>query len=225
MKKWGLVVTLFYGLLVLVFLVPAALFLVSSSRPNVADLKEIYTSGIPWICAGIVMLGEGLLLWLSVDTTQKRLKPRTPVLVCAIATGLLLSILTVAFVLALGLGVRGDKFLDLLPNSPSVTALLSAFAIPWLVWGVLFYRLCRNSSDPVTRAVAWLFRGSALELLIAVPAHVVARRRQDCCAPVITGYGITSGIVIMLLSFGPSVLLLYKKRMERYATKGSEKKQ
>ena len=73
-----------------------------------------------------------------------------------------------------------------------------------------------NSTDPVTRAVSWLFRGSILELLVAVPSHVIVRRRHDCCAPMVTGFGITSGIAIMLISFGPSVLLLFKKRMEGY---------
>jgi hypothetical protein len=56
-----------------------------------------------------------------------------------------------------------------------------------------------------------LLRGSALELLVAVPCHVIVRRRDDCSAPVVTGFGIVTGIAIMLLSFGLSVLLLYQK--------------
>jgi hypothetical protein len=66
----------------------------------------------------------------------------------------------------------------------------------------------------VTRAVTWLLRGSVLELLIAVPAHIITRRRHDCSAPIVTGFGISSGLAIMLLAFGPSVYLLYRKRME-----------
>jgi hypothetical protein len=49
---------------------------------------------------------------------------------------------------------------------------------------------------------------------------VWVRRRQDCSAPLATSFGITTGIAVMLLSFGPSVLLLYKKRMEKYRTAG-----
>ena len=218
MKKWGLVITLFYGLLVMGLFVPVTLFLFSNLL-TASDLKGAYANWFPWACAGIVMLSEGLLLWLSVDTTRRRLKPRTPILVSAVTTGLLLAIMTVAIFLAVGLAVRGEKFLDI-----GGAAVLGAFVIPWLVWGVLFYRFCKDSSDPVTRAVAWLFRGSVLELLIAIPAHVVVRRRNDCCAPLVTSFGITSGIVIMLVSFGPSVLLLYQKRMERYATKAPEGK-
>jgi hypothetical protein len=224
MRKWGLVVTLFYGVLVLVFLVPAYMLLASSSTPGAAYLKEAYTSVFPWMFAGIVMLGEVLLLWLSVDTTQRRLKPRTHILVSALTTGLLLAVLTLAIIFAVGFAVRGDHFFDVLPESASLAAMLSAFVIPWLVWGILFYRLCRNSTDPVTRAMAWLLRGSVLELLIAVPAHVIIRRRHDCSAPVVNSFGITTGLAIMLLSFGPSVLLLYKKRMEGYATKSPEGK-
>ncbi len=219
MKKWGLVITLFYGVLVLTFLVPAMMFLVSTSFPGASDFKQVYSNWIPWVCAGAVMLGEALLLWLSVDTTQRGLKPRTHILVSALTTGLLMAILTVAIVLAFGLGVWGEKFIS---DFGGLASVLGAFAIPWLVWGIIFYRLWRNSSDPVTRAVTWLFRGSVLELLIAVPAHFMVRRRHECCAPVITGFGISAGLAIMLISFGPSVLLLYKKRMERYSMRVAE---
>jgi hypothetical protein len=62
-----------------------------------------------------------------------------------------------------------------------------------------------------------LLRGSVLELLIAMPALVIRRRHHDCSAPLETSFGITSGIAIMLLSLGLTIVLLYKKRMERYA--------
>ena len=221
MKKWGLVVTLFYGVLVLTFLMPVMMFIASNTFPGAAEFKQVYTSWGPWICAVAVMLGEALLLWLSADTTQRRLKPRTHILVSALTAGLLLAILTFAGVLAFGLGVWGEKFI---PDFHGLAPVLSAVAIPWLIWGILFYRLWRNSSDPATCAVAWLLRGSVLELLIAVPAHVMVRRRHECCAPVITGFGISAGLAIMLMSFGPSVLLLYKKRMERYSIKALEGK-
>ena len=60
----------------------------------------------------------------------------------------------------------------------------------------------------MTRIVNWLLRGSGLELLVAVPSHVWARRPDDCSAPAVTGYGIATGLAIMLLSFGPGVFFL-----------------
>jgi hypothetical protein len=220
MKKWGLVVTLFFIAVVVALLVPATLVLSSNTPPSASDFRGFYQAWGTWICVGVVVLGQILLLWLKVDTTRRRLKPRTHILISVVTAGLFMAILTVDIVLAVSFGARGDKafsFFDLLPESAIWPVLVSAFVIPWLVWGILFYRLWRNSSDPVTHAVAWLLRGSVLELLIAVPAHVIVRRRHDCSAPMATSFGITSGIAIMLIAFGPSVLLLYKKRMEKYS--------
>jgi hypothetical protein len=217
MRKWGLVITLFFTVVVLALLVPATLLLTSDSQRTAADIKQLYQSWGTWICVGIVIAGQFLLLVLKVDTTQKRLKPRTHILISAVMTGLFLEVLTVDIVFAVGFGVRGDNFLKVFPNSIGPSDLFMVFCIPWIFWGILFYRFCRDSSDPITRTVTWLFRGSVLELLIAVPAHVIVRRRNDCSAPAATSFGITSGIAIMLISFGPSVLLLYKKRLERYS--------
>jgi hypothetical protein len=58
-----------------------------------------------------------------------------------------------------------------------------------------------------------------LELAIAVPAHMVARRHNDGSAPTVTGFGIATAVAMMLLSFGPGVLLLYKKRLDDYASR------
>jgi hypothetical protein len=89
----------------------------------------------------------------------------------------------------------------------------------WLFWGIVFYFFLRNSSAVVNQIVSWLLRGSILELLVAVPCHVIVRRRHDCLAPIVTSFGIVTGIAIMLLSFGSSVLFLYKKRLDAYAVR------
>ena len=67
-----------------------------------------------------------------------------------------------------------------------------------------------------------LLRGSVLELIIAVPCHVIVRRRDDCCAPVGTFWGIATGIALMLLCFGPGVFYLFAERARRLKPKDGQ---
>jgi hypothetical protein len=69
--------------------------------------------------------------------------------------------------------------------------------------------------DVVSRQCLWLLKGSILELLIAVPTHIVARCRDYCRAGFMTFIGITLGISVMLFSFGPAVFFLYVARWRR----------
>jgi hypothetical protein len=213
MRKWGWIVTALYGFIVIALLVPLVPFLLKVPHLHWRDLRDAYATWVTWSCAALIIFSQVLLLWLSVDTTRKKLKPRTPVVVTALTSGLLMMVLTFLIALCLILSVWGD--------SPPDRLIVPLFAVgsSWIVWGILFYRLWRESEDPVTRAVKWLFRGSVLELLIAVPTHVIVRRRGDCCAPAGSAFGIATGIAIMLISFGPSLLLLVKRRTERYAAK------
>jgi len=76
MRNWGIVVTVFYALTVL-GLVVCALFLAVG---DVAGVREVYTAWFCWIPIGIVVSGQALLLFLSVDTSRKRLRPRAHIL-------------------------------------------------------------------------------------------------------------------------------------------------
>jgi hypothetical protein len=91
------------------------------------------------------------------------------------------------------------------------------------MWAGLFYRYFKNhpADDMVGRVVGWLLKGSILELIIAVPCHIVVRHRQDCCAPFATFWGISMGVGVMLLSFGPGVLFLFLDRMKQKRPKAS----
>jgi hypothetical protein len=62
-------------------------------------------------------------------------------------------------------------------------------------------------------------KGSILEMPVAIPCYLIVRRRQDCSAPAVTSFGIVTRVATMLISFGPSVLFLYKKRLDSYATR------
>ena len=109
-------------------------------------------------------------------------------------------------------------------NPPEGTAILdylfgtiTVIAVLWLIWAVVFYRFAR-ADDPealVKRTTRWLLRGSILELLVAVPSHIIVRNRHGCCAPFGTFWGIATGLAIMLLCFGPGVFFLFIERVRR----------
>jgi hypothetical protein len=103
--------------------------------------------------------------------------------------------------------------------------LLVCVVVSWVLWTFVFRRFA-NSDDPaefINRSIRWLLRGSILELLVAVPSHIIVRRRGDCCAPVGTFWGIVTGISVMLLCFGPGVFFLFAERFRRLKPKGGPK--
>jgi hypothetical protein len=178
------------------------------------DIITAYHNGVVWTRLAIFLLVQALLLFLSVETSFKRLEPRSHILVSCTVAALLMAVLTAAGFWSLGFGVVGEGFgRAFFPTDGTVLVFCVGL---WLVWGILFYFYFRNSSAVITRLVSWLLRGSVLELLIAAPCHIIVRRRNDCSAPVVTSFGIATGLAIMLLSFGPSVLFLYKKRLDAY---------
>jgi hypothetical protein len=215
MRRWGILISLVYAFIVVGLLVPAVGLLCGISF---TDLPGMYTEWAVWLPVGMILVGQAVLMFVAADTSQRRLKPRASVLVTAITTSMLFLMLTVAAVFDVLAAVLADRFDVGIPNR--ALAGVGILLAIWAGWGVVFYLYLRGKTEVVARAMGWLLKGSILELLIAVPSHVIVRRRGDCSAPIATGFGITTGIAIMLLSFGPSVLLLYKKRMEAYRAAG-----
>ena len=70
-------------------------------------------------------------------------------------------------------------------------------------------------ADPGSLIDKSRIKGSVLELLIAVPTHIVARHRDYCCAGLLTFIGLAMGVSVMLFAFGPVVLLLFAQRWQR----------
>jgi hypothetical protein len=106
-------------------------------------------------------------------------------------------------------------------NVQFVFGIITATAVFWLFWGLIFYLFARRD-DPqslIKRCTRWVLRGSIAELLVAVPSHIFVRHGHDCCAPVATFWGITIGLSLMLLAFGPGVFFLFVERAARLRPK------
>ena len=104
-----------------------------------------------------------------------------------------------------------------------VMHILGVFVVFWLIWALVFYHFAQSDdAETLTqRATRWLLRGSILELLVAVPCHIIVRQRNDCCAPMVSFWGIVTGISVMLLSFGPGVFFLFAARIRRKEAKSA----
>jgi hypothetical protein len=211
MGRWGVVMSVVYALVVVGVLVPGAVFQSGGSNstwswgPFLNELGSSYRSWLLWIPIVMVLAGQVLLLFLSVNTRWRRFKlQRHVATACAVACGLT-ALLASSAIWSVGAALRGDGVMNSFFDAEART--IGFVVILWLFWGVVFYVYLRNNLEAMTGIISWLLRGSILELLVVVPCHIVARRRGESCATIYTSFGIATGIAVMLLSFGPSVLL------------------
>jgi hypothetical protein len=219
MRKWGILIFVFYALIVMALILPGFVFFSDLPRGRGQfweTMFESYQTWLAWTPLGILLSGQALLLFLSVDTSFKRLRPRAHIFVSCSVVAFFMALLTFVATWTLGYTAKGDKFADTYG-----TILMASCAALWWLWGSLFFLYLRGSSTAVNRLVSWLLKGSVLQLLIAVPCHIIVRRRHECSAPIVTSFGIATGLAIMLLAFGPSVLFLYKKRLDSYPSRPS----
>lgn len=96
-------------------------------------------------------------------------------------------------------------------------AFLIAAPIVWFGWCVLFGVMAfrTNPERFAGRLYKSLLAGSVLELLIAIPMHMVVRQRGYCCAGFGTGMGIGIGLLVVLIALGPAVVFLFYRRYKQ----------
>jgi hypothetical protein len=213
-RRWATLITLFYAVVVILLLVPFASWLAEDGQPDgpgemVKDLffdPEGAWYGWSWLVA--LVAGQALLVLLSVDTARRRLTPRRRIAATVIALTLAVGLLSAAALGSVAAAIDEDT-LD-----------FSIWLVPiaWLISGAVFYVYREGLSHRLDRVLNWLLAGSVLELLIVLPCHIVVRQRDDCCAPAFTALGIATGIAVMLMCFGPGILLLYQRRLALYRT-------
>jgi hypothetical protein len=210
MKRWALLVAVLYGATICLLLPPVYhLAFGSQARPTQAGL--LFRAQW-WLLLVVMALGQGALLAVPVRVASRRPVTRNPLAITIASGALMMSALVVgAFcsIYEFGFHEAGGHW-----------TIWTAFGLglgAWCGWGWIFFRMSRmaETGDFVSRMCRWLFKGSILELLIAVPTHIVARYRDYCCAGVMTFVGLTMGLSVMLFSFGPGVFFLFAARWRR----------
>jgi len=211
MKRWAWTVAGLYFLVLVVLTLPAVL-LAFAPKMAAHEAAGVYGNVGYWLWMAVMVLGQFALLAVPVRFASRRPITRGALWPTVLAGGLMAgglvlgatySILETVFA-APGLG-------------PWSWSGIAAGVLTWCIWSVVFFRLSRSleANDWLSRQCRLLLKGSILELLIAVPTHIIARYRDYCCAGFMTFIGLTMGISVMLFSFGPAVFILYADRWKR----------
>ena len=165
---------------------------------------------VVWAYLGTVFLAQAALLSVPVNIAQKRPVAKRTIVPLVIATSLMMGLLAAGVAWAINETVtKGDS------STRTSLIILAIFLLMWSLWASVFFRWSKKMEprDLIGRQCKYLFRGSILELLVVVPAHILARQRDYCCAGVQTFLGIAFGISVMLFSFGPGIFFLFAERM------------
>jgi hypothetical protein len=211
MKRWALIVAVLYAALLLVLTVPAVL-LAFLPLASAKEVFKAYAFWPYWLWLGVMLVSQLALLAVPVRVASLRPVSRGPIWRTLLAGGLMAG------------GLAGGAFLSiyefLVRGNFSNTFLWTAVGLAiltWSIWTLIFFRMSRDMEpgDIVSRQCRCLIRGSILELLIAVPTHVVARYRDYCCAGFMTFIGLTMGVSVMLFAYGPAVFFLFAERWKR----------
>jgi len=246
MKRWAILTVLLYALALLaltapVILVAAADWGKTSSNLGFHEILQLYSQWGYWLWFAVLVAGQILLLLVPIDISERRLPARRKLKIPIIVTSFFLANLFLAGIFSILCSIFTDgafeifSFVDRLlghqtNNQPGTIQTTTAgvwttigliVTIFWVIWTIIFSRYAKSddADSLIKRAVRWLLRGSILELLIAVPSHIIVRRRDDCCAPAGTFWGIATGISLMLLCFGPGIFFLFVERFRKLKPK------
>jgi hypothetical protein len=215
MKRWAIVTAgLYVGALALLT-VPV----ISLLWPKVSSPWLIYIQWGYLLWVGFIILCALLLIAARVRLGRAGNRSRSPLVLTIAATGLFLTLLVFGAAFSLGEVLAHQHGGDWLGSdgATAVFRLVVTTVALWGFWaGALFWVTRASAPAAAARTVArTLLAGSILELLVAVPSHVIVRGRDECCAGLYTTVGLVTGISVMLLSLGPGVFFLYSERMAR----------
>jgi hypothetical protein len=251
MKRWAVLTVLLYALALIFLTLPVALIAggnwgKTGNGLGFHDALQLYLQWGYWLWLAVLVAGQALLLLLPIDISERRLPARRKLKIPVIVTTFFLANLLVAGIFSIICAIFTDdsfytfSFVDWIlghktssagqPQTIDVTgwgfatSVFIVVGIFWIIWAIIFSRYAKSDEPDalIKRATRWLLRGSILELLVAVPSHVIVRRRDDCCAPAGTFWGIATGISVMLLCFGPGVFFLFVERFQKLKPKSPD---
>jgi len=221
-KHWPVITILLYSLWIAAVFTPVIFCVIFwLSDPGIMTLEEVYYSLLIiygafwpfWIFCAILIISQMLLLIIPIKIVKQRPKPQRSLWFTAIAAGILFAIVMLGIIWSIIADIFGDASVD---GKVPLVAFIFLLA-NWIVWSCIFRIFARNTNPHsyIRRLMKWLLRGTILELLVAVPSHIIVRHKEVCCASHVTATGIATGLAVMLISFGPGIYFLYVERIKR----------
>ena len=213
MDRVAWVVVVLYLALLALLTVPHLLFSFPEGSKEAVSFSmamEAMQHPITWIFILFLLLCQIALLAIPVRSANERPIGKAPVWATIVVGAFFMALLVYSLLLVLTETTVLNQAKD-----PWFYITLAIFFIMWIVWGLLFKKTADSESpeslsNKVTR---WMIRASILEVLIAIPAHVYVRQKTYCCAGFLTFFGLTMGICIMLIAFGPGIYYLYRAKI------------
>ncbi|MFC1763821.1 hypothetical protein ACFL6U_17320 [Planctomycetota bacterium] len=225
--KWPFVTIMLFGVIfVLLFMPIMFMVFIMFGRPDtgitdidLVDLGKFYSYLftisepqvlIAWAIILVILAVQACLLLVPVQTKHQRSKQQHSIWFTAIPAALLYTVLLFFAALSIMAAIWGDNISEVV-----FWVVIGILPLNWIGWSVVFFFLSRSMEPEnfVRRLMHWLIRGSILELLIAVPSHIIIRHRDVCCAHGFTAAGLTTGLAVMFFAFGPGLYFLYADRI------------
>lgn len=221
MKKWGLLVSVLYGLIFFFSFGPVMKISYWGTKewksfdwfPHISSAELLQAYSVPLI----LIVAQVVFLSVSVRTAERRPVGRRSIMSTAIASVFMMGLLAVGMSSVLLEIFCSNNIDNELWKDVFGLIMLVVFILSWVFWGFVFYRWSKKlePANFVEKLCRYLFGGSILELLIAVPLHIIARQRPYCCAGFMTFMGIACGLAVMVFSFGPGVFFLFIDKWKR----------
>lgn len=208
MKNWSLIVALLYGLILVVLMFPLATVAFAPKTPTISDLSEALYQWQTWLILALMISAQFALLRIPVARSMGRPVAQRSVWATILAASFMMGLLMLGAVASL------HEFFTRLEGASGFLPAFICGLMSWLFWAIYFHRSL--SSIQHTSAIQkYLWGGSILELLVAVPTHIIARQRDYCCAGIMTFVGLSCGLAVMLFAFGPALYVLFSERWKR----------
>ena len=210
MTKWAFLTVVLYIFLVVTVLIPVICWGVDliCGEDNTSEFLYLYSAWPFWIGCGIVILAQILLLLFPISRVKGRQRATKSIWVKIVTTAILFSVLHLGLVASVAAVIWGDEMEG---ECAAIFWIVGFIVASWGIWALVFYGFARTAdrTSYVQGLMGWLLRSSILELLVAVCCHIIVRRKDECCAHGFTFFGISAGLAIGALAFGPGLFFLF----------------